>query len=106
LRLRNLVVFCYDLLAAGAAWCAAFWLRFNLDIPGEYAELMGGLLPSVMVIYGTAFWLLGIYRGLWRYASLPIYAAFSWRWQSPHLQYRRPLHFCASASRSREPPTC
>ena len=71
MRLRNLVVFCYDLLAAGIAWCAAFWLRFNLDIPGEYAALMIGLLPSVMAIYGTAFWLLGLYRGLWRYASLP-----------------------------------
>ena len=71
MRLRNLVVFCYDLLAAGVAWCVAFWLRFNLDIPGEYAALMSGLLPSVMAIYGAAFWLLGLYRGLWRYASLP-----------------------------------
>ena len=69
--LRRLLVFGHDLAAAGVAWSAAFWLRFNLDIPGEYSALMTGLLPSVMAIHGVAFWLLGLYRGLWRYASLP-----------------------------------
>ena len=69
--LRRLLVFGHDLAAAGVAWSAAFWLRFNLDIPGEYSALMAGLLPSVMAIHGVAFWLLGLYRGLWRYASLP-----------------------------------
>jgi len=69
--LRRLLVFGHDLAAAGVAWSAAFWLRFNLDIPGEYSALMIGLLPSVMAIHGMAFWLLGLYRGLWRYASLP-----------------------------------
>ena len=69
--LRRLLVFGHDLAAAGVAWSAAFWLRFNLDIPGEYSALMVGLLPSVMAIHGVAFWLLGLYRGLWRYASLP-----------------------------------
>jgi len=68
---RRLVVFGHDVAAAGVAWCAAFWLRFNLDVPGEYSALMSGLLPSVMAIHGAAFWLLGLYRGLWRYASLP-----------------------------------
>ena len=71
MMLRRLVVFGHDLAAAGVAWSAAFWLRFNLDIPGEYSALMVGLLPSVMAIHGVAFWLLGLYRGLWRYASLP-----------------------------------
>ena len=71
MMLRRLVVFGHDLAAAGVAWSAAFWLRFNLDIPGEYSALMAGLLPSVMAIHGVAFWLLGLYRGLWRYASLP-----------------------------------
>jgi FlaA1/EpsC-like NDP-sugar epimerase len=49
----------------------AFWLRFNLDVPPEYHELMLDLLPWVVVIHAAAFWALGLYRGLWRFASLP-----------------------------------
>ena len=29
------------------------------------------LLPGVLGIYAAVFWWLGLYRGLWRYASLP-----------------------------------
>ncbi len=71
MNVRSLIVFLHDLTAAGLAWLASFWLRFNLDLPGEYARLMLDLLPGVLVIHAAAFWALGLYRGLWRYASLP-----------------------------------
>ncbi|HEX9398064.1 MAG TPA: nucleoside-diphosphate sugar epimerase/dehydratase [Burkholderiales bacterium] len=71
MRLRRLVVFGHDVAAAGLAWGAAFWLRFNLDVPEDYAALLWGGLPWVMAIYGAVFMVLGLYRGLWRYASLP-----------------------------------
>ncbi len=54
----------------GAAWIIAFWLRFNLDIPGEYSALMLDLLPWVLAIHAVAFLVFGLYRGLWRYASV------------------------------------
>ena len=30
---RVVFAFTHDLVACGAAWLIAFWLRFNLDIP-------------------------------------------------------------------------
>ncbi len=68
---RRLLAFAHDAIAAALAWALAFWLRFNLDVPPEYLALMTELLPWVVGIYIAVFWLLGLYRGLWRYASLP-----------------------------------
>jgi FlaA1/EpsC-like NDP-sugar epimerase len=70
-NLRNLFAFSHDILAASFAWCAAFFLRFNFDIPSEYASLMLQTLWLVIPFYGISFVLSGIYRGTWRFASLP-----------------------------------
>jgi len=67
---RGLLAFLHDVLAAGLAWCAAYWLRFNLDIPEDYLREMLGQLPYILGVHLAIFWLLGLYRGLWRYASL------------------------------------
>jgi FlaA1/EpsC-like NDP-sugar epimerase len=54
------------------AWLGAYWLRFNLGaIPDLYLETALSLLPLVMVVNGGVFWYLGLYRGVWRFASLP-----------------------------------
>jgi len=71
MNIRRFIVFGHDVLAAGVAWMAAFWLRFNLEIPEDYVEVMLGLLVPVMAVHAAVFWLFGLYRGLWRYASLP-----------------------------------
>ena len=68
---RALLAFSHDVVAAGVAWCAAFWLRFNLDIPLEFQHVMLARLPYVVAVHAVVFWALGLYRGLWRYASLP-----------------------------------
>jgi FlaA1/EpsC-like NDP-sugar epimerase len=68
---RRFVVFAHDAIAAALAWLAAFWLRFNFELPPEYRALMLDLLPWVVAIYAAIFWPLGLYRGMWRYASLP-----------------------------------
>jgi FlaA1/EpsC-like NDP-sugar epimerase len=70
-KLRRFIVFAHDVLAAGLAWMAAFWLRFNFDIPEEFQEIMVDLLPWVLGVHAAVFWVMGLYRGLWRYASLP-----------------------------------
>jgi len=71
MHIRGLLAFLHDLAAAAVAWCFAFWLRFNLDIPDEFRRTMLACLPYVAVVHAAVFWLLGLYRGLWRYASLP-----------------------------------
>ena len=70
MRARRFVVFLHDVIAAGLAWVAAFFLRFNFELPDEYEALMLGLVLGVMGIHAAVFWALGLYRGLWRYASL------------------------------------
>ena len=69
--MRRLIVFLHDVAAAGLAWVASFWLRFNFDVPPDYERLMLALLPWELAVYAALFWVLGLYRGLWRYASLP-----------------------------------
>ena len=71
MNIRRYIVFGHDVIAASIAWLAAFWLRFNLDIPDEYREVMLDRLLLVVGVHVAIFWLLGLYRGLWRYASLP-----------------------------------
>jgi len=68
---RTLLAFGHDVVASAVVWCAAFWLRFNLDIPPEWAEIMVGTLVWVVPVSAAIFWLLGLYRGVWRYASIP-----------------------------------
>jgi FlaA1/EpsC-like NDP-sugar epimerase len=69
--LRAFLAFTHDVVAAGIAWVAAFWLRFNLEIPREFLRTALETLPLVMAVSAVLFWRLGLYRGLWRYASLP-----------------------------------
>ena len=102
---RRFIVFAHDLAAAALAWVVAFWLRFNLDIPDDYLEVMVAQLPWVLVVHAAVFWALGLYRGLWRYASLPdlkrIVIAGAWR----ERLCRRRSRSCASAKRCRAPPS-
>ena len=70
-RARNTSAFAHDLIATGLAWWMAFWFRFNLEVPAEFRQVFAYSLPWVVILYGLLFWKLGLYRGLWRYASLP-----------------------------------
>ena len=71
LNWRSAAAFVHDVVACAAAWLAAFWLRFNLDIPALYWNDAVIALPVVVGIYGGAFLAFGLYRGIWRFASLP-----------------------------------
>ena len=73
LRLRQpLIVFLHDLLVVPLAWLGAFWLRFNLgEIPAEFIAGAWRSLPLVLVVQALVFWGFGLYRGVWRFASLP-----------------------------------
>jgi FlaA1/EpsC-like NDP-sugar epimerase len=69
---RPVVVFVHDLLMVPVAWIAAFWLRFNLaDIPPEYLARALEVIPVVVIIQAVSFYWFGMYRGVWRFASLP-----------------------------------
>ena len=71
MNVRHVIGFTHDLIAVALAWTAAFWLRFNFEVPADYRALMMNRLPWVLVTHAVVFWAFGLYRGLWRYASLP-----------------------------------
>ena len=66
---KRTLAMAHDLVAIVVCWLAAYWLRFNLEIPAVYWDgALQALLP-VFVVYVPACWF-GLYRGIWRYASL------------------------------------
>lgn len=67
---RNLFAFAHDIAAAGVAWYGAYLLRFNFDIPAPFNSAIVHLLGLVLPLHAVIFWRFGLYRGLWRYASL------------------------------------
>ena len=71
LRTRT-AAFVHDLCWVPVSWLGAFYLRFNLDvIPQLYYDQAIRLLPIVFLVHGAVFWQQGLYRGVWRFASVP-----------------------------------
>lgn len=70
-RLRTALAIVHDVVAAGFAWCAAFWLRLNLEVPEPFFSAMLASLAWVVPLQAAVFWMFGLYRGIWRYASVP-----------------------------------
>lgn len=72
-RFRNsIAAFAHDLLMIPLAWFGAYWVRFNLEpVPLEFFRSALEILPLVIVIQGVLFWHFGLYRGIWRFASMP-----------------------------------
>ena len=68
---RSLIVLLHDIAAAAVAWFLAYLLRFNFDIPEFYMQGMLRELWIVLLLDTAAFCLYGLYRGMWRFASLP-----------------------------------
>ncbi|MBV2236001.1 MAG: polysaccharide biosynthesis protein [Sterolibacterium sp.] len=69
--MRILLVIFHDLTATALAWLMAYWLRFNFAIPDEFAASMMATLLAVLPLQTLISWQLGLYRGIWRFASLP-----------------------------------
>lgn len=67
---RTLIAFLHDVVATALMWLLAILIRFNFDVPTEY--LVGGLwaLAWVLPIYVAVYLKFGLYRGIWRYASM------------------------------------
>ena len=69
---RVLLVFLHDIAACALAWLLAFALRFNLEgIPEPWRSTALISLSWVLPVYSALFLGFGLYRGLWRFASLP-----------------------------------
>ena len=62
----------HDLIMIPVAWLLSYWIRYNIgEFPEHLLERAVHLLPLVLLIQGSAFVYFGLYRGVWRFASLP-----------------------------------
>lgn len=67
----RLAVVLHDLLMVWAAWLIANVLRFSIEPSAPPFTLLPPELPVVLIAQGAVLWWTGLYRGLWRFASLP-----------------------------------
>jgi FlaA1/EpsC-like NDP-sugar epimerase len=67
---RGALTLLHDGLAAGACWVLAYALRFNFDVPASFQGQMWHTLAWVAPVQAVVFYSCGLYRGLWRYASM------------------------------------
>jgi FlaA1/EpsC-like NDP-sugar epimerase len=68
---RTALALAHDIVAVGLAWIAAYLLRFNFDTSDFYFAGVWPTLPYIVVTQTAVFLLFGLYRGMWRYASVP-----------------------------------
>jgi FlaA1/EpsC-like NDP-sugar epimerase len=68
---RGAFAFTHDVVAVAAIWVFAYLLRFNFEIPEPTRAVMWQSLVWVAPLFGITFFCVGLYRGIWRYASLP-----------------------------------
>lgn len=71
MTLRSLLVLLHDIAAAALAWWLAYLLRFNFFVPADYQAAMLQILGLLLPVAGLTFWSFGLYRGMWRFSSLP-----------------------------------
>lgn len=67
---RRLVACAHDIGALVLCWYAAYWMRFNFDVPGDFLRGARLSLPLLIVAHAPVYWVMGLYRGIWRYASV------------------------------------
>jgi FlaA1/EpsC-like NDP-sugar epimerase len=69
-NVRTAMAMVHDVVAVVLAWILAYLLRFNFDLPANFNSEMQQTLLWVVPLQVAVFWKFGLYRGIWRYASL------------------------------------
>ncbi len=67
---RSAVVL-HDLVMVWIAWVGANWLRWSLAEDPRPVDPLDAEILVVLLAQGLVLWWTGLYRGLWRFASLP-----------------------------------
>lgn len=67
---RTFLALLHDIIVAIGAWLGAYLLRFNFDIPEDFMASMLHTLYWVVPLQALVFVVFGLYRGVWRFASV------------------------------------
>ena len=65
------IIILHDLFMAALAWQFCWWARFNFEFPYQDWRLSVLLIPLVMLLQGGVYFAFRLYRGIWRFASIP-----------------------------------
>ncbi|MBS0569259.1 MAG: polysaccharide biosynthesis protein, partial [Proteobacteria bacterium] len=67
----RLAVVLHDLAMVWLAWTASNWLRYSFEANPPADFWFAPATAIVLLVQGMVLWWTGLYRGLWRFASLP-----------------------------------
>jgi UDP-GlcNAc:undecaprenyl-phosphate GlcNAc-1-phosphate transferase len=67
---RRVVEVLLDVVLVSLAYYAAYWLRFDGEMPDQQLQIFIRTLPLVVVAEIVFFLLGGMYRGVWRYTGV------------------------------------
>ena len=67
--LPRLLVVLHDLAMVVVSWLGLYWLANLAGAPAASHWLTR--LSLVLAVQGMVFWKMGLYRGVWRFASMP-----------------------------------
>jgi FlaA1/EpsC-like NDP-sugar epimerase len=70
-KYRALLAASHDVLVACFAWFVAFQLRFNFMIPANFSKALWLVMLIAVPIQMMMFVRFGLYKGVWRFASIP-----------------------------------
>ena len=68
--MKRILAMSHDFVASILAWGLAYQLRFNFVIPLEHLDVMKESLIWVVLVQILSFSLMGLYKGIWRFASV------------------------------------
>lgn len=69
-KFKIFLAFLHDFLAIIFSYVLAYALRFNFQIPDEHLQVLLKTLPPIVLISTLCFYFIGLYRGIWRFASI------------------------------------
>ncbi len=70
-RLPRIAVVVHDLAMVWGCWQGLHYLRYALQPTPRHLAFFSSTVLIVLAAQGLVFWRVGLYRGLWRFASVP-----------------------------------
>jgi FlaA1/EpsC-like NDP-sugar epimerase len=69
--LPRAAVITHDLFMVWVAWAGLHYFRHAATEPAASAPLLSPEMLLILIVQGLIFWQVGLYRGVWRFASIP-----------------------------------
>ena len=67
---RTFIAIGHDIVVAALVWAFTFSLRWNFELDRSTQIILFQTLPAVLAVQVGCFVYFGLYRGIWRYASI------------------------------------